>query len=320
MDLIFKGGRMAGGKPAGTTGSEKTAPGGGGGPDELIKDCGSATFVADVIDASHHVPVIVDLWAPWCGPCKQIGPVLEKLVRQAGGAVRLVKINVDENQKLAAQLRVQSIPAVFAFRGGQLVDGFVGALPESQIKSFLQRVLGDAGSGVDEALAEARTLLDSGEVESAEEIYQQILSQDPANTGALAGILRCMMARGQNDRALALLAKLPAETAAHADIVSVRTALDLAAQAPQGDSLQGLKQAVAADPDNHRARFDLAMAHFAAGASQMAVEALLEIVRRDRTWEDDGARKQLLKLFEAMGHADPVTVAGRRKLSSLLFS
>lgn len=294
----------------------------GGNADGLIKDCGVTTFVADVIDASHQVPVIVDLWAPWCGPCKQIGPLLEKLVRQAGGAVRLVKINVDENQGLAGQLQVQSIPAVFAFHNGKLVDQFVGALPESQIKAFVERLIGDDGADLKAILAGAKLALETGDHEGAGELYLKVLAQDQANATALAGLMRCYMAGGEADKARGLLARLPADIAAHADIVSVRTALELAAQAPvQAEgAIAALRGTIKANPDDHQARHDLAMACFANGDHKTAVDELLEIVRRDRSWNDDAARKQLVKLFEALGATDPMMLAGRKRLSALLFS
>lgn len=312
MDLILKGGKPNGGKGG--------KPGGASISGDLVKEGDIASFVVDVIDASRQVPVIVDMWAPWCGPCKQLGPLLEKLVRQANGALRMVKINVDKNQSLAQQLRVQSIPAVFAFKNGQLVDGFVGALPESQIKAFMQRLTGDVGGAVEDALADAKELLDQGEAESADQIYRQILAQDPANAPALGGVLRCHVALGEVEQAAELLAKLPADLAGHPDIAAVRTALDLAAQAPESGAISELARRLSANPDDHRARHDLALAHYAAGDRQRAVDELLEIVRRDRSWEEDAARKQLVKLFEAFGPADPLTLSARRRLSSLLFT
>ncbi|MEO5373620.1 MAG: thioredoxin [Alphaproteobacteria bacterium] len=311
MDLILKGAKSGGGK-GGSSGQPASS--------DLIKEGDAATFVADVIDASRQVPVIVDMWAPWCGPCKQLGPLLEKLVRAARGALRMVKINVDKNQNLAAQLRVQSIPAVFAFRNGQLVDGFVGALPESQIKAFIQRLMGDGKADMGDALAEAKALLDQGDTETADRIYRQIIAEDPGNVTALGGVLRCHVALGELDEARELMARLPADMAAHADIVAVRTSLELAAAAPKSGAIRDLASRVAANPDDHQARHDLALAHYAAGDRERAVDELLEIVRRDRTWDEDGARRQLVKLFEAFGPTDPLTVAARRRLSTLLFS
>lgn len=295
-------------------------PGSGAGAGDLVKDTDTQHFMADVVEASRQVPVVVDLWAPWCGPCKQLGPLLEKLVRQAAGKVRMVKVNVDENKELAAQLHVQSIPAVFAFKNGALVDGFVGAQTESQVKAFLQRLDGDSASVVDDALAQAKEMFAEGDIEGAADIYRQVQEHDPANALAIAGTLRCLLASDKAEMAGRLLARLPAEIAAHPEVASIKTALELAAQAPTGSAVDELAKKVAANPEDHQSRHDLAMAHYAAGNGQAAVDGLLEIVRRDRAWEDDGARKQLLKLFEAFGPTDPITLSARRRLSSLMFS
>ncbi|HVI53154.1 MAG TPA: co-chaperone YbbN [Candidatus Sulfotelmatobacter sp.] len=311
MELLFGNGAKKGG-------TNDMIGGSGGG--DLIKDSDTAHFMQDVIEASMQVPVIVDFWAPWCGPCKTLGPLLEKLVKAAKGTVKLVKIDVDANQDLAAQMRIQSVPMVYAFDQGRPVDGFSGAVGESQLKAFIGRLTGGAGhEGVEDALAQAKALLAEGQVPQAQQIYQQILAADHANAPALGGFLRCLLALGETDNAAAMLARLPEELAKHADIAAVRTALELASQGEAGATAE-LRRRLAQDHNDHQARFDLAMAYFATGEREAAVDELLEIVRRDRAWQDDGARKQLLKLFEAFGPGDPLAAAGRRRLSSLLFA
>jgi len=293
----------------------------GPGAADLIKHTDTAGFMADVIEASADVPIIVDFWAPWCGPCKQLTPIIEKLVKQYAGKVRLVKINVDENQELAGQFRVQSIPAVYAFKGGRPVDGFMGALPESQIKQFIDRLTGGAGSPVDGALAEAETLATEGQNEEALGIYQEILAQDPTHVKALAGALRCYIALGQLDMARDVLAKLPAQIKNTPEIQGVQSALDLKEATSNTDAaeIDTLIAKVAADPKDMQARLDLAMARYGAGDSEKAVEDLLDMVKADRAWNEEAARKQLVKFFEAFGPADPLTRSGRRRLSAILF-
>jgi putative thioredoxin len=293
---------------------------------DLIKNSSQAGFMADVVDGSRDVPVIVDFWAPWCGPCKQLGPLLEKAVREAKGAVRMVKINVDEAQELAAQMRIQSIPAVYAFFQGRPVDGFVGALPESQIKAFVQRLMqlggGEAGaSPVEEALEAAKQALAENDLGTASAIYGQVLAHEPGNLPATAGLARAHLMAGDAARARQLIDAVPKDKAGAAEIASVRSAIELAEQAGKAaGELEPLQQRLAQDPGDHQARFDLAMAQYAAGNREQAVDELLEIVRRNREWNEQAARKQLLKLFEAMGATDELTVSARRRLSSILFS
>jgi putative thioredoxin len=293
---------------------------------DLIKNSSQASFMADVVDGSRDVPVIVDFWAPWCGPCKQLGPMLEKAVREAKGAVRMVKLNVDEAQELAAQMRIQSIPAVYAFFQGRPVDGFVGALPESQIKAFVQRLTqlggGEAGpSPVEEALEAAKQALAENDLGTASAIYGQVLAHEPGNVPATAGLARAHLMAGDAKRARQLIDALPKDKAEAAEIASVRSAIELAEQAAKAaGELEPLKRRLAQDPNDHEARFDLAMAQYAAGNREQAIDELLEIVRRNREWNEQAARKQLLKLFEAMGPADELTVSARRRLSSILFS
>ena len=291
-------------------------------PDGLIKDSSERTFVADVLEASREVPVLVDFWAPWCGPCKQLTPVLEKVVREAKGAVKLVKINIDENQRIAAQMRIQSIPAVFAFRNGQPVDGFMGALKESDVREFIKRLAGDqAGSSpVEEMIAIAGEAMAAGDLGSAAQAFAQILQEDPQNPAALGGLAKCYMMSGDLARAKQTLAMVPPEHQAHEAVAAVQAQLKLADQAEAAGDVADLHAKSQANPNDHQARLDLAVALAARGQSESAVAELLESVRRDRNWNEGAARKQLLTLFEALGPADPAVQAGRRKLSSLLFS
>jgi len=289
----------------------------------LVKDVNTANFMAEVVDASFDQPVIVDFWAPWCGPCKQLGPILEKVVRGANGAVRMVKLNIDENPEIAQQMRIQSIPAVYAFKDGRPVDGFVGALPESQVKQFVQRLGGGAGgpSPIEEAMAMAKEAAQGGDHASAAALYSQILQHEPEQWEALGGLIRALIARGELDKAHQALAQVPAAQANHAEIAAARSALELAEQAQKAmGGASNLKGRLEQNPDDHEARLELATALFGSGEREAAIEELLTLFRRDRKWNEEAARKQLVKFFEAMGPTDPLTLSARRRLSSLMFS
>jgi putative thioredoxin len=290
---------------------------------EWIKDGSTATFMADVIEASMQTPVIVDFWAPWCGPCKQLGPALEKIVNEAKGAVRLVKINIDENQQLAQQMRIQSIPAVYAFKGGRPVDGFMGALPESQVRQFVTALGGTAPGteGLKETIAEAQQLLEQNQAEDAAALFSQVLEADPDNAEAYAGLAKAYLAQGDKDNAREILSNAPDTIKNAPQLAAVQSALDLAEAGAQATGNIGeLADRVAKDPKDHQARFDLALAHYAAGAPDKAIDELLESIRRDRNWNEAAARTQLLKIFDALGPTHELTLGGRRRLSSILFS
>ena len=287
---------------------------------DLIKDGNTAGFAVDVLDASAKVPVIVDFWAPWCGPCKQLGPMIEKLVRQAGGLVRLVKINIDENQDLASQMHIQSIPAVFAFKDGRPVDGFSGAQPESQIRAFINRLTGKAKAPLDLAVEEAQAALDAGDAATAGALYGEILAREPAHPAAVAGMIRAAMAAGDTAAAKKIIEGLPDDVASAAQVAAAVSAVELAEQGGASGNAAELRRKLAEDENDHRTRFDLAVALYADGSNEDAVEELLELVRRDKKWNDEAARKQLVKIFDALGGTHPLTVSARRHLSSILFS
>ena len=294
-------------------------------PDDLIKDTTEATFMADVVEASQTTPVIVDFWAPWCGPCKTLGPQLEDAVRAAKGAVKMVKVNVDEAQMIAGQLQIQSIPTVYAFHKGQPVDGFQGAVPQSEIKAFIDRVVkasgGEAPSDtLDEAVAAAEEMLAEGAATDAAQTFAAILGEDANHAGAYGGMVRAHIAMGELDQAEAILNGAPADISASPELEAAHAQLELARQAEGAGPVDDLKAAVDAKPDDHQARFDLAQAMHANGDVEGAVDQLLELFRRDREWNDGAAKTQLFTIFEALKPNDPIMLNGRRKLSSMIFA
>lgn len=290
-------------------------------PAALISDVTTQTFMAEVIEASRSQPVLVDFWAPWCGPCKQLTPIIEKAVNDARGAVRLAKMNIDDHPEVAGQLGIQSIPAVIAFKDGQPVDGFMGAQPESQIKAFIERVAGPVGpSDLEQILTEADAAREAGDLARAAQLYGGALSLEPENAQALSGLAQCHVALEDLEKARAVLDMVPEAAAGDPAVAAARAALDLAEQAGALGDLAELQARIDVDPADHQARFDLAVALGSGADKVAAVDHLIEIVRRDREWNEDGARKQLLQFFEAWGAKDAATKHGRRRLSSVLFS
>ncbi|MGE3148067.1 MAG: thioredoxin [Pseudorhodoplanes sp.] len=286
-----------------------------------VADTTTQTFVKDVIEESRRRPVLVDFWAPWCGPCKQLTPVLEKVVKAAKGKVKLAKMNIDEHPAIPGQMGIQSIPAVIAFVDGQPVDGFMGALPEGQVTAFIERIAKDKiGSEDEDLLKAAEAALAANDAAGAAEIYAEALAQDSGNVAAIAGLARAYVAAGALDQAKQTLALVPEDKRGEQAVAAVKAAIDLAEQTKSLGSVADLEAKVAANPADHQARFDLALALNAAGKREEATDHLVAIVKRDRTWNDDGARKQLLQLFDAWGAMDDATRSGRKKLSSVLFS
>jgi len=297
----------------------------GAGDADLIKDTSEATFMADVVEASQTVPVVVDFWAPWCGPCKTLGPMLEDAVRAAKGAVKMVKINVDEAQQIAGQLQIQSIPTVYAFFKGQPVDGFQGALPQSEIKAFIDRVIkaggGEApGEELSEAVAAADDMLAEGAAQDALDTFAAILGEDPNHAGAYGGMVRAYIALDQLDQAEAHLNGAPIEISKAPELEAAHAQLQLARQAADAGPVAELQAAVDANPDDMQARFDLAQALYAHGDTQAAVDQLLTLFGKDREWNDGAAKTQLFTIFEALKPNDPIALNGRRKLSSMIFA
>jgi putative thioredoxin len=301
-------------------GTKKAGSAANGTADSLVRDVTTQSFVKDVIEESKTQPVLVDFWAAWCGPCKQLTPVLEKVIRAARGKVKLAKMNIDEHPAVASQLGIQSIPAVIAFVDGRPVDGFMGALPEGQVTAFIERLTKAKLDGTKELLEAADAALAGGDPVAAADAFAAVLGEEPDNVHALAGLARCHLETGDLEQAKETLALVPAAKANDPAVAAARAAIEVAEQAAALGDLAELEAAVTADAANHQARFDLAVALNARGRRGEAVQHLLEIVKRDRAWNEDGARKQLVTFFEAWGPADPNTIDGRRRLSSILFA
>ena len=290
-------------------------------PEGLIKETTTQAFVKDVIEESKRQPVLIDFWAPWCGPCKQLTPVLEKVVKSAKGKVKLVKMNIDDHPAIPGQMGIQSIPAVIAFVNGQPADGFLGALPEGQVLAFIERVTkGKIGGEEKDLLKEAEAALAKNDFAGSAEIFAQVLGQDSTNLTALAGLARCYIGTGALDKAKQTLAMVPEAKRNDAAVAAARAAIELAEQSKSLGPITELEQKVATNPADHQARYDLALALNAKGKRAAALDNLIEIVKRDRKWNEDGARKQLVQLFDAWGPADEATIDGRKRLSSILFA
>jgi putative thioredoxin len=289
-----------------------------------VSDTTTAGFPKDVLEASRNQPVLVDFWAPWCGPCKQLTPVLEKVVNEAQGRVKLVKMNIDDHPSVAGQLGIQSIPAVIAFVNGQPVDGFMGAVPESQVREFIDKLAGPPGADqaaeIEAVLGEAEGLLTAGDIQGAAQLYGAVLQADPDNARAAAGMMQCLIAMGETDRAGQMLASLPEEMAGDTAVQAVAKKLEQIEEARKLGDPVALERELAADPDNHEARIKLAKILNVQGERDKAADHLLAVMRKDRTFDDDGARRELLQFFEVWGPKDPATIAARRRLSSILFS
>ncbi len=290
----------------------------------LIKDVSEATFMQDVVEASKEKPVIVDFWAPWCGPCKTLGPQLEEAVNGANGAVTMAKVNIDENQMIAGQMQVQSIPTVFAFFNGQPVDGFQGAISASEIKAFVDRVVaangGEAESGLDSAVLSAEQMFEEGDIESAIETFSAILQEDTNNLKSYIGLIKCHLALGDLDQAEAILNGIPAEISQSPEVEPIHAQIQLAKQALDAGPINDLQQLVEKNPNDHEARFKLAQALHGSGQVEDAVDQLLELFKRDKEWNDEAAKSQLFVIFEALEPNNPIVLNGRRKLSSLIFA